>query len=183
MRTISVAIRTSVSAARERQHPSVITIIRGRLNNVKDNILNHVSILQANRLVSNAIHVIPSTMRIHEKRIDNINVPPVYRKLCISYLTENHGCSLKVCYCANGAGATGDYCTTHGNNQCSDCNSGYTLGSDKWCRQNQCTCQHGTGAVGDACPTNGGDVCASCTSGYTPGLPRFLNFWDILRSL
>ena len=69
------------------------------------------------------------------------------------------------CTCAYGTPATGNACTTDGEEVCESCVAGYNL-QGSTCNLNQCVCPNGAGTTGTACPTHGSHVCNQCGPGY-----------------
>jgi surface protein len=103
--------------------------------------------------------------------------------------SSNRVCTQNNCSCANGDAATGEACTTHGNNICTSCHSDYyktgntctgcttcgtgttetsncTSSSNRVCTQNNCFCANGNAATGEACTTHSNNICTSCHSDY-----------------
>ena len=74
-------------------------------------------------------------------------------------------CVSKTCSCPNGTRTTGVPC---GNGQnCSNCNRGYYLSSDKKrCVSNRCSCPNGSAKTGSNCSTHNAHLCRSCNGGF-----------------
>lgn len=107
----------------------------------------------------------------------------------VGYHQDGSTCAINVCSCSYGAGATGEDCTTHGDEVCTVCDEGFHMVGDV-CTPNVCTCLDGEAAIVEACPSHGAAKCISCSAGlrlegtecvsacdagYTFRVPKWIN--------
>ena len=74
-------------------------------------------------------------------------------------------CTDNVCTCTNGTPVTGSSCTTHNENNCSGCRTGFRQ-RGKDCVPNICKCANGTPVTGTSCTSHDANICSSCDGGY-----------------